>query len=139
MWQHRMFKNKSGRDRRGREFRMKKSTGITGKKAAGVVAAVITAALILGGTLLGKENTLYAKADGRPVSISSCTISGSDVVCQLSAGSVPSSDDGKYYIYADEVYQDGTTGKVVATVNAGASVTASFPLSYNSADSNLSR
>ncbi len=83
--------------------------------------------------------TLCAKAAGRPVAISSCTIAGGDVVCQISAGSVPSSDDGLYYIYADEVWQDGTTGKIVASVGAGGSVTAAFPLQYNTADSNLSR
>ena len=83
--------------------------------------------------------TLCAKAAGRPVAISSCTIAGGDVVCQISAGSVPSSDDGLYYIYADEVWQDGTTGKIVASVGAGSSVTAAFPLQYNTADSNLSR
>ena len=104
-----------------------------------ILAAAVTVALTVCGALLPKENTLYVKADGRPVSISSCTIAGSDVVCQLSAGSVPSSDDGKYYIYADEVYQDGAVGEVVATVDAGASATAVFPLNYNSADSNLSR
>ena len=48
-------------------------------------------------------------------------------------------DDGKYYLYADEVYQDGPTGSIVATVETGRSVTASFPLSHNTADSNLSR
>ena len=83
--------------------------------------------------------TLCAKAAGRPVAIRSCTIAGGDVVCQISAGSVPSSDDGLYYIYADEVWQDGTTGKIVASVGAGSSVTAAFPLQYNTADSNLSR
>ncbi len=83
--------------------------------------------------------TLCAKAAGRPVAISSCTIAGGDVVCQISAGSVPSSDDGLYHIYADEVWQDGTTGKIVASVGAGSSVTAVFPLQYNTADSNLSR
>ena len=109
------------------------------RAAITISAAVMTVAMILGGVLFNKNNMSYVMADGRPVAISSCTISGSDVVCQLSAGSVPSSDDGKYYIYADEVYQDGTVGKVVATVDAGASATAVFPLSYNSADSNLSR
>lgn len=79
------------------------------------------------------------KAEGRPVSISSCQISGGNVSCTLTSGSVPASDDGKYYIYADEVYQDGPVGTVVASVDAGASVTASFPLNYNTADSNLSR
>ncbi len=89
--------------------------------------------------VMNPYTALHAKAAGRPVTISSCTIAGSDVVCQISAGSVPSSDDGLYYIYADEVWQDGTTGKAVASVGAGSAVTAVFPLQYNTADSNLSR
>ncbi|MDE6942937.1 MAG: hypothetical protein K2P66_00740 [Lachnospiraceae bacterium] len=89
--------------------------------------------------VLNPHATLHAKAAGRPVTISSCTIAGGEVVCQISAGSVPSSDDGLYYIYADEVWQDGTTGKVVASVGTGSAVTAVFPLQYNTADSNLSR
>ncbi|MCM1121719.1 MAG: DUF5722 domain-containing protein [Eubacterium sp.] len=101
-------------------------------------AAVFVMAFMVLGAVLGKDNVLYAEAAGRPVTIQSCTISGGDVVCQLSAGSVPSSDDGKYYVYADEVYQDGPTGRIVATVGAGSSVTASFPLGYNTPESNLS-
>ena len=62
-----------------------------------------------------------------------------NVVCEIRASAVPASDDGKYYLYADEVYQDGPTGSIVATVETGRSVTASFPLSHNTADSNLSR
>lgn len=81
----------------------------------------------------------HVRAAGRPVSISSCHISGENVSCTLRADSVPSGDDGKYYIYANEVFQDGPVGTVVATVDAGASVTATFPLNYNTADSNLSR
>ncbi|MDE7429192.1 MAG: hypothetical protein K2N00_08000 [Lachnospiraceae bacterium] len=92
---------------------------------------LLTVSVILFGTSV--------KAEGRPVSISACQISGGNVSCTLTSGSVPSSDDGKYYIYADEVYQDGPVGTVVANVDAGASVTASFPLNYNTADSNLSR
>ena len=117
---------------------MKKSTGRIKKLTTAFVTMAATAALLFGAAL-SDDNTLEARAAGRPVSISSCTISGSDVVCSLSAGSVPASDDGKYYIYADEVYQDGATGQVVAEVAAASSVTASFPLNYNSADSNLSR
>ncbi|MDE5716003.1 MAG: hypothetical protein K2I53_00025, partial [Lachnospiraceae bacterium] len=79
------------------------------------------------------------EAAGRPVSISSCQIAGGNVNCTLTAASVPSGDDGKYYIYADEVFQDGPVGTVVAAVDAGTSVTASFPLNYNTAESNLSR
>lgn len=99
-------------------------------------ATIITAA---GAAVLPQNHVIQAEAAGRPVSISSCLISGSEVHCQISAGSVPASDDGKYYIYADEVYQDGPTGKVVATVEAGKAATASFALQYNTADSNLSR
>ncbi|MDE7260360.1 MAG: hypothetical protein K2N77_14145, partial [Lachnospiraceae bacterium] len=108
-----------------------RAQGSTVNRKTSVLTALITLVLIVGSLCLVKENTLYAEASGRPVAIQSCTIAGADVVCQLSAGSVPSGDDGKYYIYADEVYQDGPTGKVVATVDAGASVTAAFPLSYN--------
>lgn len=79
------------------------------------------------------------QAAGRPVSISSCQIAGGNVNCTLTAASVPSGDDGKYYIYADEVFQDGPVGTVAAVVDAGSSVTASFPLNYNTPDSNLSR
>ena len=79
------------------------------------------------------------QASGRPVTINSCHIAGGNVNCTLTASGVPSSDDGKYYIYANEVYQDGPGGTVVATVQAGSSVAVSFPLNYNTADSNLSR
>ena len=67
------------------------------------------------------------QAAGRPVTIRSCLIAGGDVLCNVTAGSVPSSDDGKYYIYANEVFEDGPVGDVVATVEAGSDVTASFP------------
>ncbi len=80
-----------------------------------------------------------AQAAGRPVTIRSCLIAGGDVLCNVTAGSVPSSDDGKYYIYANEVFEDGPVGDVVAIVEAGSDVTASFPVNYNTADSNLSR
>lgn len=80
-----------------------------------------------------------AQAAGRPVTIRSCLIAGGDVLCNVTAGSVPSSDDGKYYIYANEVFEDGPVGEVVATVEAGSDVTVSFPVNYNTAGSNLSR
>lgn len=107
-----------------------------------LVMAMLTAAvcvLAAGSTNVAGENMSYVEAAGRPVKIDSCLISGADVVCQLSAGSIPASDDGKFYVYADEVYQDGATGSVVATVDAGTSVSVSFPLHYNTSESNLSR
>ncbi|MEZ3506105.1 MAG: hypothetical protein K1W10_04005 [Lachnospiraceae bacterium] len=105
-----------------------------------VLAAVLTVTVLAaGGAAFSPHTMLRAEAAGRPVEITSCTISGSDVVCQLNVGSVPASDDGKFYLYADEVWQDGTAGEVVATVSAGTSVTAHFPLQYNTENSNLSR
>ncbi len=100
-----------------------------------MTAAVLT----VGGAHVCDNGLRHVEAAGRPVSINSCQIAGTDVVCQLSTGSVPANDDGKFYVYADEVFQDGTTGSVVATVDAGTSVTVSFPLNYNTAESNLSR
>ena len=117
--------------------------GETGRKIGRrIAAALISAAaavMVFGAAFMDEDSMLQANAAGRPVAIQSCTISGSDVVCQIGAGSVPSSDDGKYYVYADEVFEDGTRGKVVASVQAGSSATVSFPLNYNTPDSNLSR
>ncbi len=104
-----------------------------------IAAIAVAAALTVGGFHVSESGLEQVEAAGRSVSIDSCLISGADVVCQLSTGSVPASDDGKFYVYADEVFQDGTTGSVVATVDAGTSVSVSFPLNYNTADSNLSR
>ncbi len=99
------------------------------------VAAGILAAAGVGGW----NGADRVEAAGRPVSIDSCLISDEDVVCEISTSSVPSSDDGKFYVYANDVQSDGTTGSIVTKVDAGKSVSASFPLNYNTADSNLSR
>ena len=109
-------------------------------KIALKITALATAMAVafLSGPLTG-ENPLYAEASGRPVSISSCLISGDEVVCRLKASGVPSNDDGRYYVYADEVYEDGPVGSVVASVDAGKDVSVSFPLNYNTSQSNLSR
>lgn len=108
--------------------------GIKNLMKAAVVSVVALAAAIMAG-----REQMDVQAAGRPVEIRSCLISGDDVLCMIKANSVPSSDDGKYYIYADEVFEDGPEGEVVATVDAESSVTASFPLNYNTEDSNLSR
>lgn len=82
---------------------------------------------------------LEGYAANRTVSMDSCFLSGSDVICSLRAASIPQSDDGTYYIYANEVYQDGTAGQIVATVDADTSVSVSFPLHYGTSSSNLSK
>ena len=109
------------------------------KKFMTIIAVAVSVALALGIGPVAGENPQCVRAAGRPVAIDSCLISGTDVECQISASSVPSSDDGKYYIYADEVYLDGTTGDIVASAKAGTSVSVSFPLEYDTGKSNLSR
>lgn len=109
------------------------------KKKNKIMLTVLAAAIGVLAAVGGRDSALYAEAAGRPVSIDSCLISDEDVVCEISTSSVPSSDDGKFYVYADDVQLDGTTGSIVAKVDAGKSVSASFPLNYNTADSNLSR
>ncbi|MDE6962513.1 MAG: hypothetical protein K2P30_02680, partial [Lachnospiraceae bacterium] len=109
------------------------------KKKNKIMLTVMAAAIGVLAAVGGRDSALYAEAAGRPVSIDSCLISDEDVVCEISTSSVPSSDDGKFYVYADDVQLDGTTGSIVAKVDAGKSVSASFPLNYNTADSNLSR
>ncbi len=104
-----------------------------------VLASFAAFLLGSGGLIGGGEELRIVEAAGRPVAIESCLISGGSIVCQIRADSVPASDDGKFYLYADEVYEDGATGSIVAAVDAGVSVTAEFPLAYNTADSNLSR
>lgn len=113
--------------------------GKANKTMQKILAMILAVTLCVGLVSTLDAGQLNAQASGRPVSIDSCLISGADVVCQLSASYVPASDDGKYYIYADEVYQDGPTGKMMATVSAGKSVTVTFPLDYNTPESNLSR
>ncbi len=103
------------------------------------IKTVAVMLFVVGIMAVSYDGQMVVSAAGRPVSIQSCLISGTDVICQISASYVPSSDDGKFYVYADEVYQDGPTGSIVAVVDAHKSVLASFPLNHNTAESNLSR
>ena len=103
------------------------------------ILRTVVATVAMAGVLATGIKTMTAEASGRPVSFESCLLSGTDVVCNLKADYVPSSDDGKYYVYADEVYEDGPIGDVVAVVDAGKKVTATFPLNHNTPDSNMSR
>ena len=99
------------------------------KKIVAVAAVATTITLAVGsyGAVTGNAG-FVAKAEGRP---------GSDVVVHVSGSS--SSSDGKYYLFADEVYQDGTTGRIVASTEAGKNATFTFPLEHYTANSNLSK
>lgn len=113
--------------------------GKTDKRMKRLAVAVLAAVMAFGITENLGWSTALVQASGRPVEFTSCLIEGTDVVCRLSADRIPASDDGKYYIYADEVCEDGTEGEIVASVKAGRTVEVSFPLKHNMAESNLSR
>ncbi|MBE5826938.1 MAG: hypothetical protein E7307_09915 [Butyrivibrio sp.] len=103
-----------------------------------MAAATVVVASFGAGEFTGHRGEV-AEAAGRPVSINSCVISGGNVVVNVSASSVPGSSDGQYYLYSDEVYQDGCVGTVVATAPVSANATFTFPLGYYGAGSNLSK
>lgn len=100
-------------------------------KAVWMLAVMVCCVLLSG-------STVSVKAAGRPVQIASCLAAGSDVICTIRAERIPSSDDGIFYVYANEVYEDGPTGRLAAEVSAGEEVSVSFPLNYQEEDSNLS-
>ena len=117
---------------------MKKKNVMT-KIMVGIMTAAVVFLGAAAGSISGGEKAVVSEASGRPVAINSCTIQGGDIVVNVSASSVPGSDDGKYYLYSDEVYQDGPIGKVVATADIGASATLVCPLNFYQQDSNLSK
>ncbi|SFC89044.1 DUF5722 domain-containing protein [Butyrivibrio sp. YAB3001] len=118
---------------------MKKNMNVAKKVVAALTVAVTVACGVLSSHIVNGNAGVVAEAAGRVVSITSCQIEGENVVVNTSCNSVPSSDDGKFYLFADEVYQDGTTGTVVASTEAGKSATFSFPLGYNTPESNISK
>lgn len=106
--------------------------------AGAMIAVTMTVAAKSAVVTAGYKGSV-AEAAGRPVSITSCTIQGDNVVVNVSCSSVPASSDGKFYLYSDEVYQDGCVGKIVAETAAGTNATFTFPLNYYTAESNLSK
>ncbi|MBO5666514.1 MAG: hypothetical protein J6S45_03610, partial [Firmicutes bacterium] len=82
--------------------------------------------LVFGVLILFMGASSAAEASGRTVSINSAQIAGTNVVCQITASAVPASDDGLYYVFANEVWQNGPTGNAVAAVPASAATTAVF-------------
>jgi hypothetical protein len=120
-------------------FGVRKVSNVIRKIAFAAVTAVAVAAASMGYHALVSDAGVVAEAAGRPVSIDSAIITGGSVVVNVSCSSVPGSDDGQFYLYADEVYQDGTVGTVVATAPRGNNATFTFDLGYNAPGSNLSK
>lgn len=72
---------------------------------------------------------MKAKASGTgAVAIGSATINTEKVNVTVSASDLPDSDDGKFYLFAEKVYQTGPAGAPVASLPMGTYVTFSVPL-----------
>ncbi|MCR4901278.1 MAG: hypothetical protein K6A23_00350 [Butyrivibrio sp.] len=102
----------------------------------GIAAAVLSTGVI---SATGLSKIAAVEAADRTVTFNSVTIQGENVVANVSCSSLPSSDDGKFYLYADQVYQDGCTGEIVASADRAESAQFVFPLNLNTASSNLSK
>ena len=113
--------------------------GFVFKKLCAAVLTAATVVMAVGAHDVAPSSGVVAEAAGRVVSINSCLIQGGSVVVNVSASSLPGSDDGLYYLYADEVYQDGTVGTVVATTPRAEAGTFTFDLGLNTPGSNLSK
>ena len=103
------------------------------------LSAVLCVVMLTAAVCVLPQTAADAKADGRSVRITSCVIQGANVVANVHSDAVPASGDGVYYLYADEVYQDGASGKVVATAPVAADAQFVFPLNLGTPDNNLMR
>ncbi len=71
------------------------------------------------------------------VNIDSVTISGGNVLVNVSSSELPASDDGLYYLFAEKPYQDSPIGNAVAQAPISASVSFSVPLGHMTVNSHL--
>lgn len=107
------------------------------KKHLGFILGAAAAALICTAPGLAPQSVIHANAaSSRSVTVQSAAISGENVVVSTS-GSIPSSDDGLYYLIASDCYQSGSDGTVVSSEAAGRSNVFTFSLGKNTAGSNL--
>ena len=109
---------------------------MTAKIISILTAAVLGATAVIGVPGLSLKTEAAA---ARTVAITSCTIQGANVVAQVHADQVPAGDDGLYYLFANEVYQDGAAGKAVATAQIAADAQLVAPLGFGTPDNNLMR
>lgn len=103
-----------------------------------ILAWLATAAMIVGSIMPAGSITAQAKnttASGTPVTVTAAVIQGSNVV--VTATGNATTDDGVYYLYAQDTYMSGTQGTMVAQAAAGSQAVFSFPLNKNTASSNL--
>jgi hypothetical protein len=99
------------------------------------ICALLCIALVVMSVIYTDSACIKVEADGL-VSLSA-SISGSNVVIKATTSSVPSSADGLYHLYAQNVYDTGVKGTEVASATVGTSATFTVALNNNSANSML--
>lgn len=99
------------------------------------ICALLCIALVVMSVIYTDSACIKVEADGL-VSLSA-SISGSNVVIKATTSSVPSSADGLYHLYAQNVYDTGAKGTEVASAAVGTSATFTVALNNNSANSML--
>lgn len=79
------------------------------------------------------------EAAGLPTTIATCTITkdGANVSMTTSTQALPASDDGVFYVFSEKVYQSAPSGNPVASAAMSANASFTFPLGYNTANSQL--
>ncbi len=97
--------------------------------------AAVTAALVLSVFSL---KPIRSMAEGLgAVNINSVSITGENVVINVSASDLPSSDDGLYYLFAEKPYQGAPAGSPIASLPVSGSVVFSVPLGYQTTSCHL--
>lgn len=83
--------------------------------------------------------TAVVQAPAYPTTITACTITadGNNVTMATSTPKMPASDDGVFYVFSEKVYQDAPSGAPITSAGMSANATFSFPLSRNTAASQL--
>ncbi len=82
--------------------------------------------------------TAPVMAAGKPCAVTTCQIGGGTVAVKAHSTSLPASDDGIYYLFAEPLYASGINSQTyVAAAPMGVDVAFSVPLLAGSADSRL--
>ncbi len=97
-------------------------------------------AAVLAATVVSVFSFTSLKADAAglgAVNINSVSIAGENVVVNISASDLPSSDDGQFYLFAEKPYQGAPAGSPVAQAPISAGLNMTVPLGYQTANCHL--
>ena len=115
---------------------------LAGTGVSTIPTQAASSASVSSGSTLSSASMAAAATSVYAVEATSAQISGSNVIVKVSTTAAVTSDDGKYHLYASEVYEADNAGTEVASVSAGAAGSNSqfsFALNYNTINSRLNQ